>query len=263
MDPSRRLLSDFTADRGETVDALTGLASEGWTAMYDALHVALDLFDEREPDRRAIVLLTDGGDNFSEATLDATVERLQAGNEVLHIVELITTDRPEPRERFGRDEPGVDEADLDALGSLAAAAGQGLVASPEDLDAVSAVYEQVAASLMNQYELTYTSEAHGPTTVTIRLDHDDAVVEDAIEVELPPVPSDEDEVVEDEEAEEPADEAVRQEPDVGAVGVDDEVEVPARDWLEEPWVVYAAYAAVIGGLGFLVFYIVGYLRWRG
>ena len=87
----------FTTDREAANEALTDLTAGGWTEMYDALHVVLDLFEERAPDGRAIVLLTDGGDNRSQATLQDTIERLEAGDQILHIIELITADRPEER----------------------------------------------------------------------------------------------------------------------------------------------------------------------
>ena len=90
------LLSDFTTDREETIAALEGLSSQVWTSMYDAVHTALDIFDERDANREAIVLLSDGGDNGSDTTLEETVERLTGRDEVLTIVELITGERPLP-----------------------------------------------------------------------------------------------------------------------------------------------------------------------
>jgi VWFA-related protein len=255
------LVSDFTADRQATTDALTGLSSGGWTAMYDALHVAMDLFDGRDPARRAIVLLSDGGDNRSTATLADTIDRLEGGEEFLHVVELITAERPEERERFGRDEPGVDEADLEALESLAAAADQGQVASPQDLDTVSEVYEGIAATLMNQFELTYASEAAGATRLTVRLEHGGDVVETTRDIELPSPAEDAQEEIPT-ETDQPATGPQDDGEDAAAVDVEGTVDAPGPNLLEEPWVLVATVAAVIGGFAFLVYYAAGMLGWR-
>jgi tight adherence protein B len=164
------IVSDFTTDRAVTTQALDSLAAGGRTALYDAVHTALDLFDGREPARRAVVLLSDGGDNESTAKLNATVDRLEASNATLHIVELVTA-----------------EIDADALRSLAAA-GDGDVVSADDSQALGAVYEEIASKLVNQYELSYTSEAHGRTLVSVGLEHDGVVAEGSRHVLMPPAP---------------------------------------------------------------------------
>ena len=207
------VISGFTTDREETDAALRGMTAGGWTSLYDALHAALDLFEGRDATRQAIVVLTDGGDNRSTATLEETVERLAGGDEVLHIVELITADRPDPdgRQRFGREGPDVDEVDLAALDALAAAAGQGTVLSPADLDALTATYQDIASTLMNQYELTYTSQAHVLARLTVRLEHGGVVAEGSRDVELPGEPRTEPDP--EPELEEPEPDPVEPEPD--------------------------------------------------
>ena len=249
------LLSDFTDDRAATDDALTGLEADGWTALYDAIELALDLFDDRDSDGQAIVVLTDGGDNRSSTTLDELTERLADGAEVLHLVELITTDRPVPRERFGRDDPDIDEQDLEALRSLASAADQGFVASPTDLDDISAVYADIAASLMNQYELTYTSEAFDEATVEVRLTQDDGEVTGTRVVELPPSPEEPEEP--EASAEEPEEEPIPEEPEPldeePAAAVEESS--PFADLLDEPWVLWTIVAAIVAGIAFLIYYI--------
>ena len=232
--------SDFTTDRATTETALDELDAGGWTSLYDALHHALDLFEERDPPRRSIVVLSDGGDNRSDASLESTVQRLGEGDEVLHIVELITVDRPVPRERFGRDDPDADEVDLEALGSLASAAGQGAVVAPEDLDGLQEVYQEIASTLMNQYELTYTSQAHGTTRVEVRFEHDGVVVEDGRDIDLPAEP---------EAAPEPPP-VDEEEPDEVAVPVDPGRDEPGAvmEFLTQPWVRDAALVVFVVGL---------------
>lgn len=236
------LLSDFTTDREETIAALEGLGSLSWTSMYDAVHTALDIFEERDATREAIVLLSDGGDNRSAATLEETVERLTGRDEVLTIVELITAERPEARERFGRDDPDADENDLAALGAMAQAAGQGSVVSPDDLDALTEVYEDIAATLLNQYELTFTSQAFDDTELAVRFEHEGVVAEGVRTVALPAAP----------EEPEPEPEPVEEDP----AAPDDEAaalpspprEPPATGWWTEPWAFNTAIVVFIVGL---------------
>ena len=241
------LLSDFTTDREATVAALEGLDSLSWTSMYDAVNATLDVFEEREATREAIVLLSDGGDNRSTATLEETVERLSGRDEVLTIVELITAERDEPRERFGRDDPDADEIDLAALGAMAEAAGQGSVVSPDNLDALTEVYEDIAATLLNQYELTFTSESFDDTELAVRFEHEGVVAEGVRTVELPAAP----------EEPEPEPEPVEEE-----AGLDEEAaalpsqprEPPATGWWTEPWAFNTAVVVfIVGLLGGLIY----------
>ena len=248
------LLSDFTTDREETIAALEGLESLSWTSMYDAVHTALDVFEEREATREAIVLLSDGGDNRSEATLEETVERLSGRDEVLTIVELITAERPEARERFGRDDPDADEIDLAALNAMADAAGQGSVVSPDDLDALTEVYEEIAAALLNQYELTFTSEAFDAAELAVRFEYEDVVAEGSRTVELPAAPEEPEPVEEVEEVEEPEDDGDGLDDSEAAALPSPPRDPPATGWWTEPWAFNTAIVVfVIGLIGGLLY----------
>ena len=240
------LLSDFTTDRQETITALEGLSSQVWTSMYDAVHTALDVFDEREATREAIVLLSDGGDNRSEATLEETVERLSGRDEVLTIVELITAERPEARERFGRDDPDADAVDLAALGSLADAAGQGSVVSPDDLDALTEVYEDIAATLLNQYELTFTSQAADAAELVVRFEHEGVVAEGSRTIELPAAPEEPEPEPESTEEVEELEDGLAEPDDEAALPT--QREPPATGWWTEPWAFNTAVVVFIVGL---------------
>src|SRR4030095_3510426 len=53
----------FTSNRSDLRAALSGMRTEGTTALYDALKLALDHLDKGSRQRKSIVLLSDGGDN--------------------------------------------------------------------------------------------------------------------------------------------------------------------------------------------------------
>lgn len=64
------MLTDFTADRVETLKYLNAVKAYGQTALNDAVAATPELVQSRERTRRAIVLLTDGVDNFSAMPLE-------------------------------------------------------------------------------------------------------------------------------------------------------------------------------------------------
>ena len=228
-------VTDFSTDRGQITAAIEGVRAGGWTSMYDAVHTGLDVLEEREATREAIVLLSDGGDNRSQRTLDETVERLAGGDEVLTIVELITAERPVPRQRFGRDDPLADEVDLAALDAMAEAAGQGSVLSPADLDGLTDVYEEIAATLLNQYELTYRSEAFGSAQLEVRFEQDEVVAVGGRTIELPTAPQDEDAVAEDPEPDTTEPDQTDDAEEAEAAPPGPPPEPPATGWWTEPW----------------------------
>jgi Ca-activated chloride channel family protein len=71
---SPRLLSNFTSDPGQIEDAMNAIQPRGWTALLDALCLSVNRVKHGHNPRRALVILSDGGDNnsrFSEHELRA------------------------------------------------------------------------------------------------------------------------------------------------------------------------------------------------
>lgn len=142
----------FGAPREQLLAALDGLVASGETALYDAVNAGLAAFPAGTADaRRVVVLLSDGGDTTSTGTLDDAVAGLSASGAQLSVIELATaeTDRP-------------------ALERLAAA-GSGEILSTTDPAALVALYERLAADLVNRFELRYRSSAAGPTELRVEL----------------------------------------------------------------------------------------------
>jgi tight adherence protein B len=164
------VVSGFTADRQSTTAGLRSLEALGETALYDAVAVGLDQFEGRPHARRAIVLLSDGGDTTSVRTRDEALLLLAGTDAVLYVVELQTF-----------------ESDPEALAQLAGATG-GRVISTTDPAALAALYSEVASELVNRYRLTYRSDAHGDTDVAVRVSFAGATAEVVQQVTLPPAP---------------------------------------------------------------------------
>ncbi|MFP3902104.1 MAG: VWA domain-containing protein [Acidimicrobiia bacterium] len=165
--PSPTLLTSPTPDRTHVATQIGSLAAAGETALYDAVTHAASQFSPRASDR-AIVLLSDGGDTVSGATLDDAV--LAVDGLRVNVIDLVT--------------PESNRVALDEL----AAAGGGTVSSA-DPAALADVYRATASALVNRYRIAYTSDAHGPVDLTVRVDTGAGVISDSHRVEMPPAPA--------------------------------------------------------------------------
>ena len=128
-----------THDRPQcTSAALDQLRAGGETAMYDGIVFGDTLFSGGTTDRQ-FVLLSDGGDTASMATLDDTIavtSRVRT-----NAIEIVTS-----------------ESNSEAITSLAQA-GSGRLTSVADPAGFRVLYQEVARSLVNRYRLSLTSQS--------------------------------------------------------------------------------------------------------
>jgi len=139
------LRQDFTEDVAQLVNAVRGLKAEGATALYDALVMAAESL-ESVPGRRAIVVLSDGRDTVSRATL---AQALRRAHEVGATIYAINVDEPlsaNVREVIGET----------ALELLARQTG-GEVFSPTRLEELDPVFARLVEQLRTQYVLGFYS----------------------------------------------------------------------------------------------------------
>jgi tight adherence protein B len=209
------VVSGFTTDHESTVAALRSLEAGGETALYDAVAVGLEQFAERPHARRAIVLLSDGGDTTSERSRDEALSLLAGTDAVLYVVELQTL-----------------ESDPAALEQLASATG-GRVISTTDPASLAVLYSEVASELVNRYRVTYQSESYGETAVTLRISFGGAIAEARQQVFFPAAPPP------------PKPEAPRRRPG----------EMLTLGPLAHPWLVAGAAGAVFLGLLVLLLFV--------
>lgn len=162
-----KLLSSFSSDPATSADAIRSITARGRTSLHDAVGVAVEQFSDQPPGRRVVVLIADGEDNQSTTTVKEAGAALAAADVSLVAVELET--------QF---------SDGTALRRLAAPVN-GQVVPAEQPESVAAVYEEIATNLVNQYELSYQSEASGPTKITTVLQHGAVRAEDTRVLPLP------------------------------------------------------------------------------
>lgn len=111
-DTVRDALGGARLEAGHTREleaALRTLVPQGQTALYDALLMALNRLDHAMHARKVLVLLSDGGDNVSKATLDQVLAHARRSNVAIYAIGIYDVDTPDTN-------PGV-------LKALAAATG--------------------------------------------------------------------------------------------------------------------------------------------
>jgi len=129
----------LTADRAQVEKALTGVKPQGQTALYDAIGTAIrELRDEKN--RRAIVILTDGGDTSSIASYD---EAEKTAREAGVPIYFIAYESWEP----------TSAHDLERLRFIATETG-GFVATASQQN-LAAKYSEIEKDLRAQFAITY------------------------------------------------------------------------------------------------------------
>jgi len=133
-----------TADSSALVSAIDALQTGSDTAMYNAL-IEAEKALESISGRKAIIVLTDGMDNQSSATLDDVITSI--GESGLSISAIGFGDTT----LTGQE--GLDEAGLMALSDGAG----GQYAFATDAQTLSTLYQQYGQSLQSEYAITYIS----------------------------------------------------------------------------------------------------------
>ncbi|HEX9854704.1 MAG TPA: VWA domain-containing protein [Acidimicrobiia bacterium] len=139
----------FTEDPEELKAGVDSVTASGETALYDALLSASELFDTASQARRTVILLSDGGDTVSTATIEQA---------------LVGLVRVEPR--FVAIELQTDENDDDALERLRAST-LGIIVPATDSSALDGIFGEIASDLINQYRLSFQAQSHGLTEIDI------------------------------------------------------------------------------------------------
>lgn len=156
---------DFTSNIAKLQDGLNYIKSSGGTAMYDALVASADyLAKNAKHPKQVLLIVTDGEDNASSATLEAAVRRIQdLDGPTIYCIGLL----------FG-DDTGKAEARhaRRVLETLSEETG-GQAYFPKSLKEVDPIAHEVANDIRTQYTIAYHS-TKSPTLGGYRQVHVDA-----------------------------------------------------------------------------------------
>ncbi|MGC1872284.1 MAG: VWA domain-containing protein [Acidobacteriaceae bacterium] len=137
---------DFTSNINLLRQGLSHIDSEGGTALYDAVIAAADhLAKQAKHPKQVILIITDGEDNSSSATLAETVRRIQDLNgPIVYSIGLLYDESDRGQSRRARK----------ALQTLSDETG-GIAFFPKSLDQVDTIAAEVAQDIRHQYVIGY------------------------------------------------------------------------------------------------------------
>ena len=146
FDVTPSVTQDWTNNIDGLENGINRLRPGGGTALYDAVYTAcrdklLDLSRDREPVRKAIVLLSDGDDNQSRVRPDEAIKECERAETIIFAISTNWT-------------PSRGKGDK-ALQDLSEATG-GETFFPPSVEEMSASFKQIEEELRSQYALDYT-----------------------------------------------------------------------------------------------------------
>jgi Ca-activated chloride channel family protein len=133
---------EFTSDPGELRSALLRSAPSGRTALYDALAAGIEHLKAGTRDRKALVVLSDGGDNASHRRLDDVLQIAKQSNATIYTIGIYDDSDPDRNPRV--------------LKRIAALSG-GRAFFPQSLKDLAQVWRDIAGAIRSQYTIGYHS----------------------------------------------------------------------------------------------------------
>jgi Ca-activated chloride channel homolog len=142
-----RLTVPFTLDWSSIYAEIAGAKASGMTAMLDGIQLAVQQMKHARNTRKALVIVSDGGENFSRRSLRELKETLIESDVQVYSLGVFDRNystRHTPEERNGP--TLLDQVALDTGGHN----------FPVSLDALPEIGAQIARELRNQYVLGYS-----------------------------------------------------------------------------------------------------------
>jgi VWFA-related protein len=147
---SAQLVQPFTRNLEEIQNKLTFVQSKGRTALLDAVYMALQQMKKAKNPRKALLLISDGGDNssrYSEPEIKAMVKETDAQIYAIGIYE-----------GFGARGRTPEEANGPALLTEIAEVTGGRQYSVDNINELPDVAAKIGVELRNQYVLGYSPQ---------------------------------------------------------------------------------------------------------
>lgn len=133
---------EFSDNAEQLGKAIWGAPAIGTTALYDAIVEALKRLQGSTHDKKALIVISDGGDNASKADLDRVLKLTEQSNAMIYTIGIFEPDDPDKN-------PGV-------LKHLAHESG-GEAFFPGQLSETVAICQRIARDIRDQYTIGYSS----------------------------------------------------------------------------------------------------------
>jgi VWFA-related protein len=156
---------DFTSDIEKLQQGLSYIKSSGGTAIYDALVASADYLSKNaKHPKQVLLVITDGEDNASSATLDQAIRRIQDfDGPVIYCIGLL----------FGDDSSKTESRHAHRVLETLSEQTGGQAYFPKSVKEVDAIAKEVANDIRTQYTIAYHS-TKSPTLGGYRAVHVDA-----------------------------------------------------------------------------------------
>jgi len=144
-----KLTVPFTNDPEDLIRRVTHARPFGRTSLLDAVHLASVQMKKARNIRRAIVIVSDGGDNCSRLTARQVKTEVLESDMQTYAIGIFDDDATPKRTREELNGPGLLEALSEETG--------GRHYRVDDLDQLASVAASISKDLRNEYLLGYTS----------------------------------------------------------------------------------------------------------
>jgi Ca-activated chloride channel homolog len=130
----------FTDDIRLLGAALSRDVAQGQTALYDALAFALDHLESGRRGKKALIVVSDGGDNCSRRKFKEVMQQVQESRATVYTVGI-----------FARDDPDRNPQVLERMSKVSG--GESFL--PQDLDEIAPICRKIAKDIRNRYTIGY------------------------------------------------------------------------------------------------------------
>ena len=138
------LIEDFTSSVEEIQARLATVHAAHRTALLDAIYYGLAKMKDAHHERKALLVVSDGGDNRSRYTEGEVRAQVREANVEIYSIGIFDPYAPTPEERTG---PQL-------LDDISSATG-GRMFRVDDVDEMSDIAEKISTELRNQYVIGY------------------------------------------------------------------------------------------------------------
>jgi len=145
----------FTSNPEDLSEAVTAVSARGQTALYDAIAEGFVHLKLGRWNKRALLVVSDGGDNISRNTFDQVLAMARSSHAVIYAIGLLSESGQE-------ENPGV-------LRRLCRDTG-GIAFFPPKDSSIEALMNQIARDLRGQYMLGYVPSAKSASVGFRKLD---------------------------------------------------------------------------------------------
>ena len=139
------VIVDYTSDVDDVEARMVMLKPENRTALIDAVYLGVDHLRQARYDRKALLIISDGGDNRSRYTQNELERVVREAGVQIYSIGIFDNYAPSPEEQMGPE----------LLKEICEMTGGRLftVSNPNDLEDIA---ERISAELRNQYVLAYS-----------------------------------------------------------------------------------------------------------